>query len=572
MKPPLRLLHLEDDPTDADLVLSMLVEGGIVCEVHRVDARDDFLAALQQAGFDMILADYSLPSFDGLAALTLAREHCPDVPFVFVSATLGEELAIDAMLRGATDYILKQRLGRLVPSVQRVLRELAERTERKKAEEALRQSERQFRQAQKMEAVGRLAGGLAHDFNNLLTVIMGYSQVLLNELGAQHSLRSKIAETQKAGERAAVLIRQLLAFSRKQPLEPRIVSLNAVVMNVEAMLRRLVGENIQLIIERDPDDGYVKADPGQLEQVLMNLVVNARDAMPHGGSLTIRISTVVLSRPPLSALQPLAAGPYMKVSVSDTGCGMDADTQSHVFEPFFTTKEEGKGTGLGLSTVYGIVTQSGGRVDLTSAVGEGTTFDIYLPQIERQPETISAQDAPLSVSRGSETVLLVEDEPAVREVVRDQLRQVGYQVIEAKNGVEACLFATQQAGSFHVLITDIVMPGMSGREVANHLRALRPGLKVIFMSGYTDDLGIDQGLDAATTAFLQKPLSPEALITTLRDALDGRLVSPTTPDGHLPPQQTVGATSSSPRGSNGQLRSGQMDLFEERRLGRRSRT
>ena len=342
MKTPLRLLHLEDDPVDAELITTTLMEGNIPCQSQLVDTRQAFVAALKEGRMDLILADYSIPGFDGMTALTLARQHCPDVPFLFVSATIGEELAIDAMHQGATDYVLKQRLGRLVPSVQRALRELDDRAERKRAEEALRQSEKQFRQSQKMEAVGRLAGGIAHDFNNLLTVIMGYSQVLLTELGPQHPLRGKIEETLKAGERAATLIRQLLTFSSKQSLDPKILSLNTAVTSLESLLRRLIGEDIQLVSQLDPTNGRLRADQAQLEQVLVNLVVNARDAMPKGGTLTIETAQVELTRSPVYHLTPLPPGPYVRLAVSDTGCGMDRKTQSHIFEPFFTTKGRGR--------------------------------------------------------------------------------------------------------------------------------------------------------------------------------------------------------------------------------------
>ncbi len=520
MKTPLRLLHLEDNPFDAELIQATLAEGGIACRARRVETRVDFLAALKHGEYDLILADYSLPTFDGISALSLARDLRPEVPFIFVSATLGEEQAIDSMLRGATDYILKQRMGRLVPSVQRAMRELEARQERKRAEEALQQSEKQFRQAQKMEAVGRLAGGLAHDFNNLLTVIMGYSQVLLSELGPDHPLRGKIEETQKAGDRAAALIRQLLAFSRKQAVEPKVLSLNNVVTSVEGMLRRLIGEDIAFTIHLHPQEGRIKADPAQLEQVIMNLVVNARDAMPQGGKLTIQTGRVELARTPVYHLRPLPPGPYMKLSVTDTGCGMDPSTQSHLFEPFFTTKEEGKGTGLGLSTVFGIVTQSGGGIDVASRVGLGTRFEIYLPIVDSEAEATAGTAPSRQPVRGTETILLVEDEPSVRDLVRDELCKLGYRVLEAKNGIEACLLATQQAGLFHLLLTDVVLPGMSGREVAQHLLAIKPDLKVLFISGYTDDVGVGTGLKGRQTAFLQKPFTPEALAKIVRELLD----------------------------------------------------
>ena len=526
MNQPLRFLHLEDNPLDADLVMATLTESGLACTANRVETRSAFLAALKEGTYDLILADYSLPGFDGMSALALARQHAPDIPFLFVSALIGEELAIDAMHQGATDYVLKQRLGRLVPSVQRALRERDERRERRRAEEALRQSEKQLRQAQKMEAVGRLAGGIAHDFNNLLTVIMGYSHVLSAELGPDHPLQSKIAETQKAGERAVMLIRQLLAFSRKQPLEPKVLTLNSIVSNLEGMLRRLIGADIRLSITLDPLNSHVRGDQAQLDQVLMNLVVNARDAMPNGGILSIETSRVHLVKSPSYHVQPLTPADYVKLSVSDTGCGMDGQTLSHMFEPFFTTKEEGKGSGLGLSTVFGIVTQCGGAIDVTSRKGHGTRFDIYLPFIESDAHPPSPALESGRSCRGTETILLAEDDPSVRTLVRDELRKLGYHVMEAKNGVEACLLASQQVGSVHLLLADMVMPGMGGRELAQHLSVVRPDLRIVFMSGYTDDIGILGGQEEGSTSFLQKPFTPEVLAQTIRHLLDSGTARP----------------------------------------------
>ena len=520
MNTPLRLLYLEDNPVDAELITTTLTESDIPCRTQLVDTRQAFVAALKEGQMDLILADYSIPGFDGMTALSLARQHCPDVPFLFVSATIGEELAIDAMHQGATDYVLKQRLGRLVPSVQRALRELEDRAERKRAEEALRQSEKQFRQSQKMEAVGRLAGGIAHDFNNLLTVIMGYSQVLSTELGPQHPLRGKIDETLKAGERAATLIRQLLTFSSKQSLDPKVLSLNTAVTNLESLLCRLIGEDIRLVSRLDPTNARLRADQAQLEQVLVNLVVNARDAMPKGGTLTIETAQVELTRSPVYHLTPLPPGPYVRLSVSDTGCGMDRQTQSHIFEPFFTTKGEGKGSGLGLSTVFGIVTQSGGALDVTSRVGHGTRFELYFPHVESDMLATAPTQPSRQPQRGTETILVVEDEPSVRTLVRDELRKLGYQVVEAKNGVEACLLATQQAGSIQLLLTDVVMPGMGGRELAQHLSVIKPDLRTLFMSGYMDDVGIMAGQDEGTSSFLQKPFTPEMLARAVRNLLD----------------------------------------------------
>ncbi|MDP9132308.1 MAG: response regulator, partial [Nitrospirota bacterium] len=536
----LRFIHLESHPADAELICTTLRDAGIPCQSRRAETREEFLAALRQEEYSLILADTSVPGLEGAAALALTRTLHPDMPFLFVSSTQGEEFAIDLMQRGATDYIFKQRLGRLVPSIKRTLRELDERLERKRAEDALRVSEKQFRQAQKMEAVGRLAGGLAHDFNNLLTVIMGHSQVLLGELTSGNPIRAKIEEMQKAGERATSLIRQLMAFSRKQAVEPKVLPLNSVVGNVESMLRRLIGEDIQLVIRPDPHDGYVKADPGQLEQVIMNLVVNARDAMPNGGLLAIETSQAELTRTPMHHLQPLPLGQYVKLTVTDTGSGMDTDVLSHLFEPFFTTKEEHKGTGLGLSTVFGIVTTCGGGLDVWSQVGHGTTFDLYFPRVNPQALTVHATEPPGCLRQGSETILLVEDDTSVRDLVRNELAKIGYQVLEAKNGIEACLTATQQNCHVDLLLTDVVMPGMNGRDLAQHLSVIRPNLRVLFISGYLDDICVNNGMDPHRTTFLQKPFTPDVLLRTVRALLDssalgtGHSAHPSSLSGSIP--------------------------------------
>ena len=525
MTQPLRLIHLESNPADAELIYTTLRDAGVPCHPKRVQTRDEFLAALRQDGFSLILADTTIPGFDGAAALTLSRTLHPDVPFLFVSGAQGEEYAIDMMQRGATDYISKQRLGRLAPSIKRTLRDLDERLERRRAEDALRQSEKQFRQAQKMEAVGRLAGGLAHDFNNLLTVIMGHSQVLIEELAAGTPVRAKIEEMHKAGERAASLIRQLMAFSRKQPEEPKVLPLNSVVGNVDSMLRRLIGEDIQLVIRLDPDDGHVKADPGQVEQVIMNLAVNARDAMPNGGRLTVETSNVQFgqrrNRPPMGA-EP---GSYIALIVRDTGHGMDEDTQSHVFEPFFTTKEKGKGTGLGLSTVYGIVKQSGGCIEVESKPGRGATFKIFFPRIEGVSQGTETASVGGESVKGRETVLLVEDEPGVRRLVNETLRLHGYTVLEARHGIEALLTGAKHAGPIHLLLTDVVMPQMSGPEVAEKLATVRPDVKVLYMSGYPDHPAFSKGGIDTEHSFLQKPFTPSTLAQKVREVLDGSIVA-----------------------------------------------
>ena len=514
----LRVLHLETDLHDADRIQRLLTDESLSCAIRRVETRHDFTSALNDGQVDLILAEFSAAGFDEGSALGLALRVAPDVPFIFVSAALGEESSIEQMHRGATDCIPKERLGRLVPSVRRVVRERQARVARMQAEEALLQSETQLRQLQKLEAIGRLAGGLAHDFNNLLTVIMGHSQVLLSEMGADHPLRNRVEEMQKAGDRARVLIRQLLTFSRKQPSGAKVQSLNATLSNVETMLERLIGADIQLTLKPSVDDLRIKADPALVEQIVMNLVVNARDAMPTGGKLTIETASAELNRQPRYRVNPIPPGEYVRLSVADTGCGISSEVQEHIFKPFFTTKEEGKGTGLGLSTVYGIVTESGGGLDVISEGGMGTRFDVYLPRVISEIETSTDENAPLQSVEGYETILLVEDEEEVRILIRDELRKLGYRIVEARNGVEACLVATPHIGKLKLLLTDIVMPGMNGTELARHLRVIKPELKLLFMSGYTDDVGIGAGDPAS--AYLQKPFTPEALASSVRELLD----------------------------------------------------
>lgn len=385
-----------------------------------------------------------------------------------------------------------------------------------------RQLERQLQQAQKMEAIGRLAGGVAHDFNNLITVITGYSELVLRSMEEDNPLRRYIEEMKRAGERAALLTRQLLTFSRKQPVEMRLLDLNAVIAETEKMLRRLIGEDIELITLLRPGIGCVRADPGQLQQVLMNLVINARDAMPQGGRVTIQTDWVELDATYAACHVNVQPGPYVVLSVSDTGCGMDAETMSHIFEPFFTTKGPDKGTGLGLATVYGIVMQSGGHIDVTSEVGMGTTFKIYLPRIVSSLESEETTGGPSRrAPGGAETILVAEDEPLVRELIREVLERKGYTILEASDGREALDMARRHPGPIHLLLTDVVMPQMSGPELVKQLCCERPETKVLFMSGYSSRAGGLLNLLESSAVFLAKPFTPEALSNRVRQLLDG---------------------------------------------------
>jgi PAS domain S-box-containing protein len=377
----------------------------------------------------------------------------------------------------------------------------------------------QLQQSAKMEAVGRLAGGVAHDFNNLLTIINGYSELLMDRFAKEEDVLQFLHEIKGAGDRAAALTRQLLAFSRRQVLAPQVLDLNHVLSNLEKMLRRLIGEDIELRTVLDPALGRVKADPGQIEQVIMNLAVNARDAMPYGGKLTIETSNSELDEAYARTHATVKPGPHVLVAVSDTGSGMNQATKERIFEPFFTTKEKGKGTGLGLATVYGIVKQSGGSIWVYSEPGQGTVFKVYLPTINESP----ALAEPVNIARdsvsGTETILIVEDEQGVRSLIRMELESFGYKVLETTDAVDALATCENHQGAIHLLLTDVVMPQMSGPIVAKKVAALRPGIKVLYMSGYTDDAIIHHGVLAEKMPFIQKPFSPAALRKKIREVL-----------------------------------------------------
>lgn len=383
-----------------------------------------------------------------------------------------------------------------------------------------KQLEDQLRQAQKMEAIGQLAGGIAHDFNNLLTAITGYSDLTLKRLPHDNPLRRNVEEVKKAGERAASLTRQLLAFSRKQVLQPKVLDLNAVVSDMEKMLQRLIGEDIELQTALASELGSVKADPGQIEQVIMNLAVNARDAMPHGGNLIIETENVFLNEEYATSHIAVKHGAYVMLAVSDTGEGMSEETQSRIFEPFFTTKELGKGTGLGLSTVYGIVKQSGGNIWVYSEISQGTTFKIYLPRIDEAAQEYLSGVRVEERVYGTEIILLAEDDREVRSLVREALEGYGYRVLEAEGGGAALSVSERHEAPIHLLLTDVVMPKMSGRELADRLTQSRPEIKVLYMSGYTDESIVHHGVLDPDTPFIQKPFGPQALARKVREVLD----------------------------------------------------
>jgi len=392
---------------------------------------------------------------------------------------------------------------------------LEEITERK-------QLESQYRQSQKMEAIGRLAGGVAHDFNNLLTAISGYSEMTLMDLRRDDPLRLNIEEILKAADRATSLTQQLLAFSRKQILQPRKISLNDTLTGMHEMLRRLIGEDVDLSLELEPDLGTVTADPGQIEQIVMNLAVNARDAMPRGGKLFIETDNVFLDEAYTQRHLEVSPGPYVMLAVSDNGLGMDEETQARIFEPFFTTKERGKGTGLGLATVYGIINQSGGHIWVYSEPGQGTAFKIYLPRLDAAVEVERAKVIPAEMPFGEETILVVEDEDALRALIQRSLKKFGYRVLEARHGGEALLICEQAQEPIHLMLVDVVLPQMSGPRIAARLAGLQPGMKVLYMSGYTENAIVHHGILDQQVPFLQKPFKPMTLVRKVREVLDAQ--------------------------------------------------
>ena len=627
---PLRVLLVEDSADDATFVLRELKRGGYDVRALRAETAEDTAAALAAAEWDLVIADYSMPGFGGVAALEMVRGGGADIPFMFVSGTMGEEVAVRAMRLGANDYFTKGNLGRLCPAIDRELRDAASRRQRRLAEQALHESESRYRelfdanphpmwvhdlesgallavntaatqaygytadeflgmtmadlidtsardgeaalspspgaerhirknrepidvevsaheiqfagrrarlvvatdvserrrletelrQSQKMQAIGQLAGGIAHDFNNILSIILGFGSTVLMTLEPDDPNHEAVSQMMLAGERAALLTRQLLAFGRKQRVAPRILDLNGIVRDMDAMIRRLVGEDIQIDLGLAPDLGTVRADPAQIQQVLMNLVVNARDAMPRGGRLLLETKTVWLDEAFVQRHVGVTAGPHAQLGVSDNGVGITPDVLPRIFEPFFTTKDVGRGTGLGLATVYAIVSGAGGLVQVYSEPGRGTTFKIYLPCVDGVPEDLRSRETGVP-PRGTETILVVEDEPGVRELVAKSLESLGYTVVEAGNPMEARHRAEDLGDRLGLLVTDVVMPRGGGPELARTLAASRPHLRVLYISGYTTDAVADRGGPDSGEAFLSKPFTPHALAHAVRAVLDG---------------------------------------------------
>ena len=517
-----RVLLVEDNPDHAEMIRTMLRVARppwVVEHAGSLAAASERLAA---GGFDVVLLDLGLPDSGGVETATAVTSAFPSLPVVVLSALGDDQTAVEAVRRGAQDFLVKGRVDRDV-----VVRALRHAVERKHAERALRESETererlqdQLRQAQKMEAVGRLAGGVAHDFNNLLTAILGYGELMKRRLERGSPLQRNVDEILKAGDKASALVAQLLAFSRKQVLQPKVINLNTVTLDIEKMLRRVIGEDIRLVTVLEERLGQVRADPGQVEQVILNLAVNARDAMPRGGSLVIETANVELPESYARDHVGVRAGPHVLLGVTDTGTGMDRETLDHIFEPFFTTKGPGQGTGLGLATVYGIVAQSGGHVFAYSEPGRGTSFKVYFPRVDQPAEALPGEEAE-GPTGGAETILVVEDEDAVRALACEILEDRGYEVLEAARGDVALGLLEERRGRVDLVLTDVVMPGVDGPELAAAVSRSYPEVRVLYMSGYAGEAMRHRGVLPAGAPLIQKPFSAQILASRVREALDG---------------------------------------------------
>lgn len=510
-----KILVIDDDSQAAPLIEMALADAKFERELEIAGTVTAGLQRIKDDEHDVFIVDQQLPDGTGLELIRTAKKRGSDKPFILLTGYGSGALDDAALEAGASDYVEKQMVGaQLERAIRYSLRHW-------QAARALHDREDQLRHAQKMEAIGRLAGGVAHDFNNLLTAVVGYTDLVAERLDPEDPTARDVGEIRKAADRAAALTRQLLAFSRKQFLNPTIMDVNETVAGLRHMLPRVIGDHIQTSMELAPHLGRIRADASQMDQVLVNLVVNARDAMPSGGRLTISTENVTLDDERLDAeglmLQP---GPFVMLAVSDTGTGMDATTRARAFEPFFTTKPKGKGTGLGLATIYGIVDQSGGGIALDTAPGRGTSIRIYLPVTTAVADPVLPAVAAALSSGGSETLLLVEDNDAVRELCARGLRRRGYVVHEARNADEAIECAMKPANRLHLLVTDVLMPGLSGPNLAARLLNQNPELRVLYMSGYTDDATPAHGNYWGGVPLLQKPFTPGQLAERVRLALD----------------------------------------------------
>lgn len=514
----IRILLVDDDEDDYLITQDLLEDiGGERFTLEWVSSYERATDIISRNEHDIFLVDYRLGPYSGLELLRWAVDGGCKAPVILLTGQGDHQVDLEAMEAGAADYLVKGQIN-----AQMLERSIRYAIERHRAQEEQLKLEAELRQAQKMEAVGHMAGGIAHDFNNFLTAILSYASLARRHIQPDHPAYSKLVGIEESSQRAANLTHQLLAFARRQVVAPRILNLNEVVLNLDKLLRRLINAGIELVTLPGKALNYVKVDPGQIEQIIVNLVVNARDAMPEGGKLTIRTANEKLTAQYAQQHVDVSPGEYVCLSVSDTGIGMTEEVQARIFDPFFTTKEPGKGTGLGLATCYGIVKQNGGHIRVESAIGKGATFHIYLPcaaAVKAEKVQVAQSTAP---PEGQETILLVEDESAVRQIVMELLEQQGYTVITAVNGEDALRLVDsgQLPQAIDLLLTDVVMPRITGTALAQKVKARHPQLKIVFMSGYADESLVKQDSMEAGTTFIQKPFTLEVLARKIRHALD----------------------------------------------------
>jgi two-component system, cell cycle sensor histidine kinase and response regulator CckA len=510
--PPLRALIVEDSEADCNLLVRTLKQAGFDLAYKQVDSADALKLSLAEETWDVVISDHAMPGFSGTVALKIIRDRKLDTPFIFLSGTIGEEIAVEAMRNGAQDYVMKGNMSRLAPAIERELRDAELRRNHKRTEQRMRQLE-------KFESIGNLAGGIAHDFNNAIGAILGWAELGLDEAPPGSRIEKSFKNIFQQSKRTAELTRQLLAYARRQVLEPRIVDLNQNVAETISLLQRIIGEQIDIKMVLDPRPQIVRADPVQIEQVLMNLCLNARDAMPNGGQLLIETETVQLDQEYCTRHLYTKPGSYVRLSVSDTGIGMDAAIIDHIFEPFFTTKEDGKGTGLGLATALGVAKQHDGTIEVYSDLGKGTIFHIYLPAINKAPDPIAPPDDSV-VRGGTETILVAEDNEGVREMAHETLNSLGYTVILAQDGEEALAAFRNGHGKISLILMDVVMSRLSGPDAYAGISKIQSGVPVIFMSGYSQKGALLDSSLPNSAVLLQKPFSPKAMARRVRATLD----------------------------------------------------